>query len=111
MFQRVAIVGLGLIGGSIGLALHKTNAVQQVAGYDLGKGVCDRARKIGAIDQSYSSLADAVRGSELVILATPVGAMRALLQSIAATITPGVVVIDVASTKAQVITWAEEFLP
>jgi prephenate dehydrogenase len=111
MFHRVTIVGLGLIGGSIGLALHAKKAAQQVAGYDLGKGVCDRARKIGAIDQAYSSLADAVRGSELVILATPVGAMRALLQDIAPALTPGAVVTDVASTKAQVITWAEEFLP
>jgi prephenate dehydrogenase len=111
MFNRVTIVGLGLIGGSIGLALHKAKAVQQVAGYDLGKGVCDSARKIGAIDQPYSSLADAVRGAELVILATPVGAMRALLQNIAPALTPGAVVTDVASTKVQVITWAEEFLP
>jgi prephenate dehydrogenase len=111
MFQRVTIVGLGLIGGSIGLALHQAKAVQQVAGYDLGKGVCDRARKIGAIDQAYNSLADAIRGAELVILATPVGAMRALLQNIAPALTPGAVVTDVASTKVQVITWAEEFLP
>jgi prephenate dehydrogenase len=111
MFQRVTIVGLGLIGGSIGLALHQAKAVDQVAGYDLGRGVCDRARKIGAIDQSYNSLSDAVRGAELVILATPVGAMRALLQHIAPALTPGAVVTDVASTKVQVITWAEEFLP
>ena len=111
MFQRVTIVGLGLIGGSIGLALHQAKAAQQVAGYDLGKGVCDRARTIGAIDQHYSSLTDAVRGSEMIILATPVGAMRTLLQSIAPSLTPGAVITDVASTKAQVITWAEEFLP
>jgi len=111
MFNRVAIVGLGLIGGSIGLALHKAKAAQYVAGYDLGKGVSDRARKIGAIDQPYSSLADAVRGAELVILATPVGAMRSLLQNVADALTPGAVVTDVASTKVQVISWAEEFLP
>jgi prephenate dehydrogenase len=111
MFNRVAIVGLGLIGGSIGLALHKAKAAQQVTGYDLGKGVCDRARKVGAIDQYYSSLADVVRGAELIILATPVGAMRALLQNLAPAVSQGAVVTDVASTKAQVITWAEEFLP
>jgi len=103
MFKRVAIIGLGLIGGSIGLALHKANAAQQVTGYDLGKGVSDRARKVGAIDQPFSALADAVRGAELVILATPIGAMRSLLQSIAAALTPGAVVTDVASTKTQVI--------
>ena len=111
MFNRVAIVGLGLIGGSIGLALHKAKAAQQVVGYDLGKGISNQARKIGAIDEPYSTLADAVRGADLIILATPVGAMRSLLQDIATTATPGAVVTDVASTKAQIISWAEEFLP
>ncbi|HVB60234.1 MAG TPA: prephenate dehydrogenase [Ktedonobacteraceae bacterium] len=111
MFQRVAIIGLGLIGGSIGLALHKAKAAQEVTGYDLGKGVTDQARKMGAIDVPCNALADAVRGAELVVLATPVGAMRALLQNSADAVTPGAVVTDVASTKTQVISWAEEFLP
>lgn len=111
MFQRIAIVGLGLIGGSIGLALHKATAAQEVTGYDLGKGVTDQARKMGAIDVPCNALADAVRGAELVVLATPIGAMRSLLQHIADAVTPGAVVTDVASTKAQVISWAEEFLP
>jgi prephenate dehydrogenase len=111
MFQRVAIIGLGLIGGSIGLALHRAKAAREVTGYDLGKGVTDRARKIGAIDVPCGALADAARGAELIVLATPVGAMRALLQNIAEAVTPGAVVTDVASTKTQVISWAEEFLP
>lgn len=111
MFQRVAIVGLGLIGGSLGLALRQARAAEQVVGYDLGRGVSDQARRIGAIDQPYSALADAVRGAELVILATPVGAMRALLQDLATVASPGAVITDVASTKSQVISWAEEFLP
>jgi len=111
MFNRVAIIGLGLIGGSIGLALHKAKAAQQVTGYDLAKGSSNQARKIGAIDQPYNALADAIEGAELVILATPVGAMRSLLQEVASSINPGAVVTDVASTKTQVISWAEEFLP
>lgn len=111
MFQRVAIVGLGLIGGSLGLALRQANAAEQVAGYDLGHGVCDRARRVGAIDQAYTALADAVRGAELIVLATPVGAMHALLQSMATLASPGAVITDVASTKSQVIRWAEELLP
>ena len=111
MFNRVAIIGLGLIGGSIGLALHRAKGAQQITGFDLGKGISDAARRIGAIDQPYTTLTDAVRGAELVILATPVGAMRSLLQSMGTAITPGTVVTDVASTKSQVISWAEEFLP
>lgn len=111
MFNRVAIIGLGLIGGSIGLALRKAKAAQQVVGYDLARGASNQARKVGAIDQSYAALEDAVRGAELIVLATPVGAMRTLLQNMAASVSPGAVVTDVASTKVQVITWAEEFLP
>jgi len=111
MFNRVAIIGLGLIGGSVGLALHKAKAAQQVVGYDVGKGVSNQARKVGAIDQPYATLADAVRGAELVVLATPVGAMRSLLQTLSPLLTPGAVVTDVASTKVQVISWAEEYLP
>jgi len=111
MFNRVAIIGLGLIGGSIGLALRNAKSAQQITGYDLGKGVTDRARRIGAIDQPYNALADAVRGAELIILATPVGAMHSLLQNIATVASPGSIVTDVASTKMQVISWAEEYLP
>jgi prephenate dehydrogenase len=111
MFQRVAIVGLGLIGGSVGLALRKAKAAQHVAGYDLGRGVSERAQRIGAIDQAYEALADAVQGAELVVLATPVGSMRHLLGQLASVLTPGSVVTDVASTKAQVMQWAEELLP
>jgi prephenate dehydrogenase len=111
MFNRIAIIGLGLIGGSVGLALHNAKAVQQVIGYDLGKGVSNQARKVGAIDQSCATLADAVRGAELVVLATPVGAMHSLLQALSPLLTPGTVVTDVASTKVQVISWAEEYLP
>ncbi len=111
MFHRVAIVGLGLIGGSLGLALRQAHIAEQVTGYDLGRGVCDQARKAGAVDQAYTSLADTVRGAELVVLATPVGAMRALLQQMATLASPGAVITDVASTKSQVLSWAEEFLP
>ncbi len=111
MFQHVAIIGMGLIGGSIGLALRKKRAAVKVIGYDPAGGVCDRACRIGAIDQCYGTLEDTVRGAELVILATPVGAMQRLLQELAPVLSPGTVVTDVASTKAQVISWAEELLP
>ncbi|GCE24613.1 prephenate dehydrogenase [Dictyobacter alpinus] len=111
MFTRVTIIGLGLIGGSIGLALKEARAAKQVVGYDLGRGVSERAYKISAIDQAYVSLVDAVKEAELVILATPVGAIHELLQAIAPVLAPGTVVTDVSSTKMQVISWAEEFLP
>src|SRR5579859_7925465 len=111
MFQRVAIIGIGLIGGSIGLALRGKRAAVEVVGYDLGQGVCDRARRIGAIDRWCDAPAGAARDAELVVLATPVGTMHRLLQELAPALSPGTVVTDVASTKAQVISWAQELLP
>lgn len=111
MFKRVAIVGLDSTGASIGLALRQAKSAQQVAGFDMGKGASDRARKLGAIDVACSRLAEAVSGAELIILATPVGVMRELLQQLAATASPGSVVTDVADTKVAVISWAEEYLP
>ena len=111
MFERVAIIGLGLLGGSIGLALRQKKAAREIAGYDMGQGVNERACAIGAIDHAYSSLADVVHGAEVVILATPVGAMRSLLYDLASLVEPGTVVTDVASTKVQVLQWAEMYLP
>jgi prephenate dehydrogenase len=111
MFQRVAILGLGAVGGSIGLVLRQTGAARQVVGYDSGKGIAERARKMGAIDDAASQAAGAARDAELIVLATPLGAMRGLLQQIALTAPQGAVVTDVASVKMPVINWAEEFLP
>ncbi|GAC1430589.1 MAG: prephenate dehydrogenase/arogenate dehydrogenase family protein [Ktedonobacteraceae bacterium] len=111
MFNRIAIIGLGLIGGSIGLALHQAKAAHEIVGYDMGEGSSQRAYKVGAIDQPYDSLTEVVRGAELVVLATPVGAMQKLLKDIGPFVSPGTVITDVASTKAQVVAWAEESLP
>ncbi len=111
MFNRVAILGLGLIGGSLGLALHEAKAANEIVGYDKGKGVGERAHAIGAIDIVYGSATEAVQGAELVILATPVGAVYGLLKEMAPFVATGTVVTDVASTKSQVLTWANELLP
>lgn len=111
MFNRVAIIGLGLIGGSMGLALHKMRVAEQIAGYDSGLGVCEQARKTGAIDETSDCLADIVTGADLVILATPVGAMHTILQSISPALSSGTIITDVASTKTQVVSWAEQLLP
>ncbi len=109
MFSRVAIIGLGLIGGSIGLALHQAKAAREIVGYD--EGSSQRAYSVGAIDLPCDSLTEVVQGAELVVLATPVGAMQRLLKDIGQCVSPGTIVTDVASTKAQVVAWAEEFLP
>jgi prephenate dehydrogenase len=111
MLSRVAIIGLGLLGSSMGLALRRANGAQEIVGYDKGQDVSESACSIGAIDQFYGSLADAVRGAEIIILATPVGAMHSLLRDLASLVVAGTVITDVASTKSQVVQWAETYLP
>lgn len=111
MFRQVAIIGLGLIGGSIGLALRKTHAARRIVGYDQNQVAREYACASHAIDQAEKSPADVVQDADLVVLATPVGAIRAILRQIAPFLAPGTVVTDVASTKAEVLHWAAEILP
>jgi prephenate dehydrogenase len=117
--QRVAIVGLGLIGGSIGLGLKRWaaeqtkggNAPLQVVGFDTDLDQQSYAKKINAVDKTEWRLPNAIDGADIVVLATPVGAMKELLSDIALHLKEGAVVTDVGSTKADVIQWADELLP
>ncbi len=97
-FHRVSIVGLGLIGGSWGLALAKHGFPGRRAGCDR-KDILARALAAGAIDEGTEVLADAVRGADLVILATPVGAILELLTKFKPALSPQALVTDVGSTK------------
>jgi prephenate dehydrogenase len=107
---RIAIIGVGLIGGSIGLALKRANIANlEIAGYDeRGAG---RARKLGAIDREERSAARAVEGAALTVIAVPISQLRGVLEEIAPALTEGAVVTDTASTKREVIAWADELLP
>jgi len=97
-FHRVSIVGLGLIGGSWGLALAKRGFPGRRVGCDR-KDIVARALAAGAIDEGAEVLADAVRGADLVILATPVGAILELLTKLKPALSPQALVTDVGSTK------------
>lgn len=109
---RICIVGLGLIGGSLGMAIKAASPRGvEVIGYDREPAIEERARKAGAIDHGARDLADAIRPASLVILATPIQAMREVMSEIAPLLAPNTVVTDVASTKAPIMRWAQEFLP
>jgi prephenate dehydrogenase len=108
---KVAIVGLGLIGTSLGLALKAGGLDAQVAGYDTDGGAARSAKKQGAIDVSASSPSDAVSGATLVLLAVPITAVRDALTAIAPHLAEGATVTDTASTKLDVQRWAAELLP
>lgn len=117
--QKVAIIGLGLIGGSIGLGLKQWSAgnskngeaALEVAGFDQNLEHQSRAKKLGAVDRTEWELRKAVSDADLVILATPVLAMKEIMTDIAPLLKSGAVVTDTASTKADIVQWARELLP
>ena len=100
--RRVAIIGLGLIGGSIGLAVRENLPDLTTTGWDADGDVRAQAAARGLVDTVEETPADAVRDADLVILCVPVGAMAAAAQAIAAHITPGTIVSDVGSSKRSV---------
>jgi len=110
-FERVAILGLGLMGASLGMALREGGIARSVAGYDAGEGIAERARERGAVEVACASVAEAVMGADLVVLAAPPLALRDLLAAMAPHLVSGAIVTDVASTKGMVTRWAEEALP
>ena len=101
--MNVALIGVGLIGGSFAAALRAAGAVGEVVGYDLDEHAVAAAVARGIITRSAPSAAEAVRGIDLVVVATPVGATRAALTAIADALAPSAIVTDVGSTKASVI--------
>ena len=110
---KIAIIGTGLIGASIGLRLKtgQRTSELEVAGYDREPQHLRDARRLGAIDVAARSLADAVRDAELVVLSTPVLSLRRLMIDLAPLLGDGAAVTDTGSTKAEVMEWAGEELP
>jgi prephenate dehydrogenase len=111
---RVAILGLGLMGGSLGLALKRAWPESVIAGYDATAGVAEQARARGAIDQPCAGVTEALRAADAVIVAAPTLAARELLDAIGAgwgALADGAIVTDVCSVKAPVIAWARAALP
>jgi prephenate dehydrogenase len=114
---RISIIGLGLIGASLGMALRSADVKEsplgeiEVVGYDRDGRAVKEARGRLAIDREARTLAEAVRDAQIVVVATPVQAVREVLGQLASLLPAGAVVTDVASTKAQVGRWAAELLP
>jgi prephenate dehydrogenase len=116
--QRVSIVGLGLIGSSIGLGLRqwatkdgKREPVLEISGFDVNLDVQNYAKKLKAVDRTEWNLPEAIGRADLVVVATPVTAVREVFEVIADRGQQGLVVTDTASTKSAVLEWAAELLP
>jgi prephenate dehydrogenase len=107
VFKQVTIIGTGLIGGSLGLALKKRRLVSRVIGCDRAS-VLERAKDCGAIDAGTANPVDAVRGSDLVVLATPVLAILDHIDRLGPALPSRTLVTDVGSTKLEVATHASK---
>lgn len=110
MFNKIAIFGVGLIGGSFALALRKAGAVGEIAGVGRSATVLARAQELGIIDRACTSAGQAVDGADLVLVAAPVAQTGAILSSILPHLRPGTVVTDGGSTKCDVVAAARTAL-
>ena len=100
--RQITIIGTGLIGGSLGLALRKKKFAGRIVGCDR-EGTLEKARMRGAIDDGTANPGDAVRGSQVVVLATPVLAIVDLIERVGPSLPDKALLTDVGSTKAMVL--------
>jgi len=110
MFEQLGLIGCGLMGGSFALALKKAGLVKRVVGYSKSPSTTDRARQLGVIDVEAPSALLAVAGADIVLLAVPVAATEATLKAIKHLVTPQMLIMDVGSTKADVVQAARRAL-
>ena len=110
MFQQLGLIGCGLIGGSFALALKRAGMVKRVVGYSKSPSTTERARKLGVIDVAAESALRAVAGSDIVLIAVPVAATETTFKAIRDLVEPGVLFMDVGSTKRDVVDAARRVL-
>ena len=101
-FQRLALIGCGLMGGSFALALREAGLVQTIVGFSASERTRQRAVDLQVIDQACTSVTEAVQGADLVLLAVPVGAMHESFAAMRDVLQPTALLMDVGSTKCDV---------
>jgi len=110
MFEQLGLIGCGLMGGSFALALKRAGLVKRVVGYSKSPSTTERARLMGVIDVEAPSALLAVSGADIVLLAVPVSATEATFKAIRHLITPNTLLMDVGSTKRDVVDAARRVL-
>ncbi len=110
MFEQLGLIGCGLMGGSFALALKRAGLVKRVVGYSKSPSTTERARQMGVIDVEAPSALLAVSGADIVLLAVPVSATEASFKAIRHLITPNTLIMDVGSTKRDVVDAARRVL-
>ncbi len=111
LFGRVALIGIGLIGSSLSHAMRRGGLAGEIVGHARSRSTRDKALELGLISQAYANPAEAVKGADLVIVCTPLGAYAEVGQSMAPGLKPGTIVTDVGSVKQAVIRDLGPLLP
>ncbi len=110
MFNQLGLIGCGMMGGSFALALKRAGLVRRVIGYSKSPSTTERARRMGVIDDVAESALLAVAGADVVLLAVPVAATETTLKAICHLVEPQMLVMDVGSTKRDVVDAARRVL-
>lgn len=111
IFERITIIGLGLIGASMALAIKGNKLAREIIGTDASADVCKRAQALGLVDDVIEDIGVAVAGADLVVLAVPVGVCGAVAAQIAPRLKAGAVLTDVGSVKQAVMADVEPHVP
>jgi prephenate dehydrogenase len=110
MFNQLGVIGCGLMGGSFALAIKRVGLAKRVVGYSKSPSTTEKARRLGVIDTVAESALLAVSGSDIVLIAVPVAATEPTFKAIRDLVEPGVLVMDVGSTKREVVDAARRVL-
>lgn len=110
MFKQLGLIGCGLMGGSFALALKRSGLVETVVGYSQTQETTQKALQLGVVDRVVNTPSEAVRGADLVLIAVPVAAIEPTLQAIGPHLSDHCLVMDVGSTKQDVVMGARRAL-
>lgn len=111
LFKQIALIGIGLIGSSLGHVIRERGLAGRVSGFAQTPETREKALALRVVDEVHETAADAVRGADLVILCTPVGAFAAVAAEIGPLLAPGTIVTDVGSVKESVVTQVAPHMP
>ncbi len=111
IFNKVVIVGVGLIGGSLGLAMRKKKLAREIVGVARHRGTLRKAKSLGAIDRGTLELSEATQDADLIVIAIPVADIPKVIKKLISKVKPGCIITDVGSTKSKVVGEVERILP
>jgi len=110
MLNKITIIGVGLIGGSLAKAIKENQLANKVCGYGRDQSRLEKAKNNNIIDELSTNIDEAVKGADIVVIATPVGTFKQILEAIEPLITEQVIISDVGSTKTNIVKIVNEVL-